>query len=210
MVNQLLFWFSCLKFLSTWIKDICGMKAVTKIYNYSSQERTQHSLNILHLSTKTCLQRVRQWSNMGLLVLLIQNVVEYWEIKRRRTEHGTSYLPTPKLIQRNSKTDWLTNSMLQSYSWEANIFSADKLPSSWNLNIHHCVHNIWALEHILSQMNPVYNLPCYCCKIPYSYHPPTGLTCGLFHSGTLLLCHSPSNTISSNETWWWGNRGKKR
>jgi len=99
-VNQPLFWFSCLKFLSTWIKDICGMKAVMKICTYSSQQRTQHLLNILHLSIKTCLQRVRQWSSMGLLVMLIHNAIKYWEIKTRRTEHGTS-LPTPKLIQRN-------------------------------------------------------------------------------------------------------------
>ena len=100
-VNQPLFWFSCLKFLSTWIKDICGMKAVMKICTYSSHWRTQHLLNILHLSIKTCLQRVRQWSNMGLLVMLIHNVMKYWETKTRRTEHGTRNLPTYKLIQRN-------------------------------------------------------------------------------------------------------------
>jgi hypothetical protein len=55
----------------------------------------------LHLSTKTHLQRVRQWSSMGLLVMLIHNVMKYWEIKTRRTEHGTSHLPKPKLIQRH-------------------------------------------------------------------------------------------------------------
>lgn len=122
------------------------------------------------------------------------------------------------LSQETSKTDWVTNSMQQSYSWGANIFWAGKLPSSRKLNIHHCVHSSRALDHILNQMNPVYNLPCYCCKIPYSYYPPTGLTYGLFHSGTLLLCHSPSNNNSCNEyvirkvygTWWWGWRGRKR
>jgi len=108
-VNQPLFCFSCLKFLTTWIKDICGTKAVMKIFTYNSRQRTQHLLNILHLSIKTCLQRVRQWSNMGLLVMLIHNMTKYWEIKRRRTEHGTS-LPTPKLMQKKllKQTEWPT------------------------------------------------------------------------------------------------------
>jgi hypothetical protein len=71
------------------------------------------------------------------------------------------------LFKETSKTNWLTDSMRQNSSSEINIFSADKLPCLWNLNIYHCIHTSQAIDHFPNHMNPVYNLPCYFRKIPF-------------------------------------------
>jgi hypothetical protein len=72
-------------------------------------------------------------------------------------------------------TDWLTNSMEHSSSWEANSHSDNQGISCllWNLKVHYCVHKILPLLPILSQMHPVHTFPPYFPKIQSCCGQPT-------------------------------------
>jgi hypothetical protein len=58
-------------------------------------------------------------------------------------------------------TEWMTHSMQQSPSWEANSHSASQeiLRLLWNLKVHYRVHKSPLLAPILIQMPPAQNFP---------------------------------------------------
>jgi hypothetical protein len=81
---------------------------------------------------------------------------------------------------------YTTNSMGRSSSWEANSRpdSQETISLLWNQKVHYSVHNT-PMDPILSQTNPIHNLPPYLRSIlKLSSHLRLGLSSGLFTSGT--------------------------
>jgi len=91
---------------------------------------------------------------------------------------------------------WLTQSMQQSPSWEANNFSTSPKVSHivWNLKVLYRVHHSSTLVPLPSQMNPAHNSPFYSLKVHFnmSSHGRLGLPRGLILSGFLTKIKSAS------------------
>jgi hypothetical protein len=90
------------------------------------------------------------------------------------------------LTKHDAKKAKLTNSTVQSPSWEAE--SQETTRYLYNQNVHYRVHKSQPPAPILSQMNPVHpNLPTVC---PLRSHLRPGLPRGLFPTGfpTKILC----------------------
>ena len=80
---------------------------------------------------------------------------------------------------------FLTYSMQQSPSWEANLFSASQITRIlWNPKVHYRIHKWPPPVPILSQINPVHAKPPHFLNIHLiSFHLRLGLPSGLFPSG---------------------------
>ena len=114
----------------------------------------------------------------------------------------------------------LTHSLEQRPSWEANSTSASQEPPHilQNPNFNYCVHNSPPLNPILSNGNPVHNLPfCFfktnfniilpsttrSCKwslyLKFSHHNPTCISYAVYVPHALL----PNLTSISYTFLWW-------
>ena len=115
--------------------------------------------------------------------------------------------------------DELTNSMVQSYTWDSGIFSADQDISRilWNPKVHYRIHNSPPSVPIPSQINPVHSYTSYFlkinCNIIYLFTPciPSGRLPSSFPVFTSPVAHTCYMSCLSQSSWlghpndvWWG------
>jgi hypothetical protein len=116
-------------------------------------------------------------------------------------------------------SDWLTNSMQQSPSWEADSHAASQeIPRLlWNPRVHYRVHKYPPLVPILSQRNPVHIFPPYFSKIPHNIVFPSMLWSSewslsfrlsdqncVHNSHLSYACYTPRPSHASwfDHLWW--------